>query len=151
MEIPDISKWFINLKKSNRISIEEIEEIFKTLNGKTDDSEWIINYKESIKIDIRKIFLKCGPLNENAIDMLNWHIKFQKEFNREISTIRIRGIFYNCSSIELLPDISNWNINNVDDLSYVFYGCSSLKSLPDISKWNTENVIYVFSEFFFWY
>ena len=26
-------------------------------------------------------------------------------------------------------------------MSYMFYGCSSLKSLPDISKWNTKNVI----------
>jgi len=25
-------------------------------------------------------------------------------------------------------------------MSYMFYDCSSLQSLPDISKWNTENV-----------
>ena len=60
-------------------------------------------------------------------------------------------MFYNFSSIESLPDISNWNITNVDQLSYLFSGCSSLKSLPDISKWNIENVIYAFSEFFFRY
>ena len=31
---------------------------------------------------------------------------------------------------------------NVTNMSYMFYGCSSLISLPDISKWNTKNVIY---------
>ena len=90
LKIPDISKWFINLK---RISIEEIDEIINSLNGKKGDSKWIINYKESIQIDIREFFEQCGPLNENT-DRLNWLIKFQKEFNRKISTIRIRCIFY---------------------------------------------------------
>ena len=38
-----------------------------------------------------------------------------------------------------LPDISKWNISNVEDMSCMFYGCNSLNSLPDISKWNTSN------------
>ena len=135
MEILDISKWF-NLK---RIRIEEIDEIFKTLNEKTDDSKWTINYKESNEIDIRGIINKYGLLNKKT-ERLNWLIRFQKEFDRKISTISIQHIFYNCSSIESLPDISNWKINNVDDLSYLFSGCSSLKSIPDISKWNIENI-----------
>ena len=46
--------------------------------------------------------------------------------------IFIGNIFYNCHSIESIPDISKWDITNVHDLSYLFYGCSSLKSLPDI-------------------
>ena len=28
-------------------------------------------------------------------------------------------------------------------MSYMFYGCSSLSNLPDISKWNTKNVKYM--------
>ena len=52
----------------------------------------------------------------------------------------MRGIFFECSSLSSLPDISKWNINNVTDMSYMFYKCSSLSSLPDISKWNTNNV-----------
>ena len=31
-------------------------------------------------------------------------------------------------------------INNVNDISCMFGGCSSLLSLPDISKWNINNV-----------
>ena len=50
-------------------------------------------------------------------------------------------MFYNCSSLLSLPDISNWNTSNVYDMSYMFYYCSSLSKLPDISKWNTDNVI----------
>ena len=33
------------------------------------------------------------------------------------------------------------------NMSYMFYGCSSLISLPDISKWNTKNVNYMNSMF----
>ena len=31
-------------------------------------------------------------------------------------------------------------IYKITDMSYMFYRCSSLSNLPDISKWNTNNV-----------
>ena len=49
-------------------------------------------------------------------------------------------MFYGCSSLSSLPDISKWNTNNVTDMSWMFLGCPSLSSLPDISKWTTKNV-----------
>ena len=30
---------------------------------------------------------------------------------------------------------------NVDNMNRMFYNCSSLKSLPDISKWDTKMLI----------
>ena len=56
-------------------------------------------------------------------------------------------MFGRCSSLNSLPNISNWNTANVTDMSYMFYGCSSLISLPDISKWNTNNVTTMYSMF----
>ena len=50
------------------------------------------------------------------------------------------GMFYNCNSLESLPDISQWNTENVMNMSNMFYNCRMLKSLPDISKWNTKNL-----------
>ena len=50
-------------------------------------------------------------------------------------------MFFYCSSLELIPDISKWNTNNVQDISYMFDNCSSLLSLPDISGWKTSNII----------
>jgi len=52
-------------------------------------------------------------------------------------------MFYECSSLSSLPDISKWNTNKasrVTHMSYMFSGCLSLSSLPDISKWNTNKV-----------
>ena len=50
-------------------------------------------------------------------------------------------MFYGCRSIVFLPDISNWNISNVTDISGIFSNCRDLVSLPDISKKNTAIVI----------
>ena len=49
-------------------------------------------------------------------------------------------MFYECSELKSLPDISKWNVNNVRDMEGLFSGCSALKSLPDISNWNITNL-----------
>ena len=43
-------------------------------------------------------------------------------------------VFSLCESLKNLPDISNWETNNVKDMMQMFEYCSSLKELPDISK-----------------
>ena len=71
-----------------------------------------------------------------------------KNYNKNKLEIKLKGnnnindmsgMFYGCSSLSSLPDISKWNINNIN----MFYGCLSLSSLPDISKWNIYNVTYL--------
>ena len=39
-------------------------------------------------------------------------------------------MFYNCKELSTLPDISNWNIDNVKDKSYMFYNCKSSLNIP---------------------
>ena len=47
-------------------------------------------------------------------------------------------MFYKCSSLTSL-NLSNLNTNNVNNMSYMFYKCSSLTSL-NLSNFNTNNV-----------
>ena len=56
-------------------------------------------------------------------------------------------LFYECSSLKSLPDISKWNTEYVNNLSYLFYKCSSLESMPDISEWNIEYVNNITSQY----
>ena len=49
-------------------------------------------------------------------------------------------MFYGCSSLVTLPDLSQWDTNKLTDISYMFIGCSSLKSIPDISNWKLNKV-----------
>jgi len=60
-----------------------------------------------------------------------------KQFERKNKNI---CYIYKCSSLLNIEDISNWNITNINDISYMFYGFSSLKSIPDISKWDISKV-----------
>ena len=48
-------------------------------------------------------------------------------------------MFVGCENIININFIS-FNTENVTNMSYMFYYCSSLKNLPDISKWDTKNV-----------
>ena len=57
--------------------------------------------------------------------------------------LNISGMFCSCVSLKSLPDISNWDTSNISDMSDLFHGCSSLANLPDISKWDlikTKNI-----------
>ena len=45
-------------------------------------------------------------------------------------------MFYECSSLSNLPDISKWNTNNVNYMYGMFYGCLSLLNLPNFKKEN---------------
>ena len=54
-------------------------------------------------------------------------------------------MFSECSSI---INLSNFNNNNVTDMSYMLYGCSSL-TIINLSNFNTNNIIdmsYMFDE-----
>ena len=35
--------------------------------------------------------------------------------------------------------ISKWNAKSIENTEYLFFGCSKLISLPNISIWNTKN------------
>jgi len=48
------------------------------------------------------------------------------------------GMFYKCSSLSSL-NLSNFNTDNVNNMSLMFLECSSLNSL-DLSNFNTNNV-----------
>ena len=143
----------INNNINNNIIIDI--NINKIIDINNDDN--IIIYKIDENKDEIKIFGKTFvENNKNKIKLeiegkeykLMEYYKIEKinKKNLEVKIIRIENItdisdmFYGCSSLSSLPDISKWNTNNVTDISWMFWGCSSLSSLPDISKWNTNNV-----------
>ncbi len=50
-------------------------------------------------------------------------------------------MFARCLSLSSLPDISKWNVKNVQEMEYIFMGCFSLLSLPNISMWSIKNIV----------
>jgi surface protein len=51
------------------------------------------------------------------------------------------GMFYGCSSLASIPDISKWNIDKCIIIKGIFYECHSLSFIPDIFKWKNKNII----------
>ena len=41
-------------------------------------------------------------------------------------------MFYNCSELTSLPDISKWDTKNVTDIKSMFDGCKKLLVKPEI-------------------
>ena len=48
-------------------------------------------------------------------------------------------MFCDCESLTSIGDLSNWQVGNVTEMTYMFYNCSNLTEL-DLSNWNTSNV-----------
>ena len=91
---------------------------------------------------------KCKIIYDNKEYELKEELEIKNK-NESILYIKLLNInnitnigymFYGCSSLSSLPDISKWNTNNVTNIGYMFVRCSSLSSLPNISKWNINNV-----------
>ena len=132
-----INNNILNKNGNNNISIT-------TYNGIIIESYYPskINDKESFISNITKWIINVNEINYDSSSKLNYN-------KNDINTVTdISSIFYRCSSLESLPDISNWNTYNIKSLFGCFYGCSSLISLPDISKWNTSNVTDMISTFY---
>ena len=49
-------------------------------------------------------------------------------------------VFSYCIYLSSMPDISKCEINNVEDMVGLFFNCSSLSLIQDISKWKTNKL-----------
>ena len=79
-------------------------------------------------------------LNEKELIPVENNIPKKSRYKTILDFTDISYMFYGCSSLISLSDISNWDTKNVHNMSCIFFGCSSLISLPDISKWNMKNI-----------
>ena len=92
------------------------------------------NYFE-IKLIGVNITDMSGMFEGTSLRKVSFPLNFDTSYITDMSYM-----FAGCSSLLLLPDISNWNTINVKNMAYMFSSCILLNSLPDLSKWNTMNV-----------
>ena len=146
--IKDISYMFYFCRELLSISdllIDKFTDINKSFDGNNlnNSSEKSDNSKEIDKSETfynENMILPLIQKNKNS-SLYNEIIELNY-FKENIFTnvTDMSYMFYGCSSLISLPDISNWDTKNVTDMNLMFYECSSLISLPDISKWDTKNV-----------
>jgi len=133
VSLPDISKWNIN-KVSNMKGLFSGCSKLKEL---PDISKWDINTSTKLKLNN---FIKNNYSSFNINSNKIYFNDYVERLIYRFMIVDISYLFYQCSSLEKLPDISKWNTTYIKNMNYLFYGCSSLKELPDISKWNMQNV-----------
>ena len=137
-----------NRQKCFLVINEKIMELYSFINL-ADIFDIIPNIRPII-LDVKLIERKNQLMDD--LSFMFDSISTIKELNFDNNTSQniksMSHLFYNCSLIKELPDISSLNTINVTDMNSMFYNCSSLKSLPDISKWDTRNVTDMNSMFY---
>ena len=128
--LPDISKWNIFDGSQENLSNykSHIDYFYNEENRDVDASE-IINQTSFIHYDCNDIYLekynfeipKVEPNFMNKGQIIDGIMKFE--------TYSMKNLFCGCSSLEYLPDISNWKLENVKSIENMFRGCTSLREL----------------------
>ena len=164
----DVNEKIVNeeekhMEKTKEKNDEKINENKQKENNTNNDAEYCNEINIVYKIDNQKkirIFgyyfvennkSKCKIEFENKeYDLIEcFYIENYTKNKLDYLRIKLKNInnvtdmgcmFYDCSSLSSLPNISKWNTKNVTNMGGMFYGCESLSSLPDISYWNTSNV-----------
>ena len=112
-----------------------------------DEIKYISIYNKDNNIDLNNI--KEDSLDEDInifpytnIELIpNIKRILREEYKWDTNISVMNEIFYNCSSLISLQDISNFYTINVINMNKFFYNFRNLSFLPDISKWNTENTV----------
>lgn len=78
---------------------------------------------------------KKNPIDFNDIDVSNINLFYDGSI----------GIFEK-TKFEYI-DISNWDVSNVEDMSFMFYKCEKLKFVGDLSDWVVSSVNDMYSMF----
>ena len=103
--------------------------------------EIIVTYNIDGKKEIKILGKQFAERNKNICYIIYKNKEyrlseyFKVEETNENIKIKIIGInrindasymFYKCSSLLNIDDISNWNTTNINDMSYMFYECTSI-------------------------
>ena len=119
-------------KEKNRI------QIFGDIFVENNSSSFLFWSSSNLKI-----------IHEEKEYKLKQYFELKNSKSKKILEIKLKGInniknmsymFYNCTALLSLHNISNMNTSKITDMKYLFNGCKTLKYLPDISKWDTSNV-----------
>ena len=122
--LPEIGKW-------NTSNVTDMSFMFAAFDSKINIYDYfnainIIKGEENKPISKNDIFEMYNKINENNINLIDYCVN---PYNVNENTIE-----------SYFPDISSWDTGKVTDMSGMFFLCTSLEVLPNISKWNTSRV-----------
>jgi len=117
--------------------INSFEEAKREYEIKVKENDYKFENEKEIKD-------KCIIKINNKIIPFNYYNKFNKKGKYKIEYLfngiltKTDFIFYGCKSLQNI-NLSNFNTQNVNNMSYMFCGCKSVKNI-NLSNFNTQNV-----------
>ena len=88
---------------------------------------FVIKNKENCRMIINeKIYRICGYINYDEYGIKKDDKSLTIILTGINDCIDTSSMFWGCSSLQSLPDISKWDTKNVTSMSSMFYGCNSL-------------------------
>ena len=142
IELEDISDKSYMFHECDKL--EEFISLKDIPKEKEEYSQIYLNSEETKKLRELYPIYEESEINDNNYSssannsLISFWIDKLKMYNNIVSDMSF--MFYKCSSLKYLPNISHWNTDNLTNISFLFYGCSSLLTIPDICKWNTYNI-----------
>ena len=151
-EIIEIIKK-INNNNTLKDKISDILDLYKDMNKDQNIMTIIYNINKDNKIKLfdnyfvnknkNNCYLIIDNIEQELTDYIKIKTKEQKKLEIKLfETHTITSmfcIFYKCTSLSSLPDISKWDTKNVTNMNKMFSLCSSLVNL-NLSNFNTKNV-----------
>ena len=90
-------------------------------------------------VDVSNIDSFCDKNNTGIFERTKFEYIDISDWN--VSNVKdMSYMFCRCEQLKSVGDISDWNVSNVKDMSYMFDKCKNLKSIGDLSNWNVSNV-----------
>ena len=122
------------------LSPKSFDELRKIIEDRYDKLGPGPNKKNPIDfndIDVSNINSFCGKYSKGLFDYMNFkHIDIS---NWDVSNVtNMSYMFYMCKELKSVGNISGWDVSNVTDMSSMFYGCTYFNQ--DISGWDVSNV-----------
>ena len=116
-----------------KIDKEDINKKIQIINCNKDNSN-----KKMIENSC-EIFLNNEKINFSYFYTFNKEGEYTFKFNFNTKLTNISFLFYNCINLISIDFFTNFNTENVSDMSNMFWECNELKDI-DLSSFNTRNV-----------
>ena len=113
------------------------------INKDYKDTKIVVKSVDELRKIIEDRYKKLGPGTEqNPIDFNDIDVSNLDSFSND----KDKGIFEKTDFKYI--DISDWDVSNATNMSYMFYMCKELKSVGNISGWDVSNVTNMSSMFY---
>ena len=106
------------------------------------------HYNGFVRINAPNLFRSGCVKNLRSMFEANHELKYVNVSNWNVSNVTDMSYMFNhCYQLKSVGNLDDWNTSNVTDMNFMFSSCRQLKSIGNLSKWDVSNVVNMYSMF----